>query len=330
MKQPRPAAAPRAQRVEQPTQTAPARQVAAANASPDPAAAIAPGSGQSFRDHLANGEPCPDCLQMVVVPAGAFTMGSWVGEQGHDADESPSHPVTIEKPFALGRFAVTRGEFAAFVKATGYRGARGCYAWNLADWTPKPALSWRSPGFAQSDREPVVCVSWRDARAYVAWLREQTGRPYRLPSEAEWEYAARAGSQARYFFGEDDSKFCRYGNGADRTLTAIAPPQPVLTCNDGHAFTAPVGHYRPNGFGLYDMLGNAWQWVADCVHRNYKNAPRDGAAWLDEGGDCTRRVGRGGSWLRSADRLRSASRLWSEASDRWFDWGFRVARAVGR
>ena len=295
---------------------------------PDPAETVVAGSGQSVRDSLVDGQPCPDCPQMVVVPVGSFTMGSWVGEEGHDGDESPSHPVTIKQPFALGRFAVTRGEFAAFVKATGYHSKHSCYAWNLADWTPKSSLSWRSPGFAQSDRDPVVCVSWIDAQAYVAWLRAKTGRPYRLPSEAEWEYAARAGAQTRYFFGEDERKFCRYGNGADRSLTAIAPPEPVLTCSDGYAFTAPAGLYRPNGFGLYDMLGNAWQWVADCVHRDYKNAPRDGSAWIDESGDCTRRVGRGGSWLRSADRLRSASRLWSKASDRWFDWGFRVARAV--
>ena len=140
MKQPRPAAAPLPQRAEQPTQTAPARQAAAANAAPDPAAAIVPGSGAALSRSLGEWPALPDCPQMVVVPAGAFTMGSWVGEQGHDADESPSHPVTIKKPFALGRFAVTRGEFAAFVKATGYRGARGCYAWNLADWTPKACL----------------------------------------------------------------------------------------------------------------------------------------------------------------------------------------------
>ena len=297
---------------------------------PDPALAIEPGSGTSFRDTLADGAPCPHCPDMVVLPAGSFIMGSWGGELGRDRDEGPTHLVKFRRPFAVGRFAVTRGEFAAFVRDTGHAADHGCYAWNVADWTPTAAISWRSPGFPQDDRHPVVCVSWFDVEAYVAWLARKTGRPYRLLSEAEWEYAARAGLQARYFFGGDARQFCRYGNGADLSLTAIEPPQPVLACNDGHAFTAPVGSYRANGFGLYDMLGNAWQWVADCLHRSYRGAPSDGSSWTNSAGaDCTHRMERGGSWLQSANRLRSAARMWSKASDAWFDGGFRLARAIG-
>ena len=173
----------------------------------------------------------------------------------------------IRQPFAVGKYEVTRGQFAAFVQATGHDTSKGCWEWT-GEWKQNASNSWRSPGFGQTDRDPVVCVSWEDAKTYVAWLSERTGHQYRLPSEAEWEFAARAKTTTMRPWGDDrDNKAgCAYANGADLTAKEKFSDWRTMDCRDGQVYTAPVGSYSANGFGLHDMIGNAWEWVEDAWH----------------------------------------------------------------
>ena len=275
--------------------------------------------GATFRD-------CPTCPQMVVVPAGSYRMGSPSSEEGRYDSEGPQHQVTISQPLAVGVYEVTRGEYGRFVEATGHVGGNSCYVWEGGSWEERSGRNWRTPGYGQTERDPVACVNWWDARAYVEWLSRQTGKPYRLLSEAEWEYVARAGSTTARYWGEGESGQCRYANGADQTAKRHNSGWPVAACDDGHYRTAPAGSFRPNVFGLYDVLGNVWEWVQDCWNGNYAGAPSDGRAW--EGGDCSRRVLRGGSWLDEPWLLRSANRSWNTAGNRDFSFGFRIARSL--
>jgi formylglycine-generating enzyme required for sulfatase activity len=229
---------------------------------------------------------------MIVVPAGKLKMGSPKSETGRYDDEGPQHEVTIAKPFAVSKYEVTFAEWDACVAAS------AC---------PHAADNW---GRGQM---PVINVSWDDAKRYVAWLSQKTGDAYRLLTEAEWEYAARAGTTTRYYWGNDPGK-----NNAN-----------CSDCGskwDGKQ-TAPVGSFKPNAFGLYDMAGNVWEWVEDVGHVNYKGAPTDGSAWL-EGGDPSTRVGRGGSWIDIPQRLRAAIRSWLMSDFRDIHRGFRVGRTL--
>lgn len=291
---------------------------------------------------------CTNCPEMVVVPAGSFTMGSPAGEPDHSEREAPQHVVTFTRPFAVGKYQVTVGEFAAFVQEAGQPpGAATCQ--NFAPYLPDPEpavpdgpveVSWRAMGYKQTDRFPVGCISWNDAQAYVTWLAKKTGHPYRLLSEAEFEYATRGkmapGTYPPYFFGSDAADICKYGNGADTALAAAMRresqdpktqgPDPMLSCNDGHAFAAPVGSFQPNAFGLYDMQGNITQWLADCLHEDYANAPSDGSAWMAQ--ECESHMMRGASWDSTASAFRSAMRMWASTSQNNPQLGFRVARTL--
>ena len=179
--------------------------------------------------------------------------------------------------------------------------------------------------------DPVVCVSWLEAATYTRWLSQKTGHRYRLLSEAEWEYADRAGTQSQAYWGDDPNEACAYTNGVDATLTERFPRgrwEDRVPCHDGHIFTAPVGSYRPNAFGLYDMEGNAFEWVEDCWAHNYQGAPADGSA-RTAGADCANRVNRGGSWTSIPTGLRSAHRgLDNFENTRVVDLGFRVTRSL--
>ena len=242
---------------------------------------------------------CSDCPAMVVVPAGSFTMGSPENEPGRAENEGPQHDVRIAKPFAVGKFQITVDEFKAFVNATSYNPGSNCYAWTSKGYGPESGRSWLSTGFPQAGSHPVVCVSWNDAQAYAEWLSRKTGATYRLLSEAEWEYAARGQTQPgiypRYFFGDSEADFCKYGNGADQSLLQNHIWWPsnwkTFPCSDGYASTSPEGSFKPNAFGLFDMLGNAYQWVEDCYHDTYIGAPSDGDAWIE--GACEGRPRRG-------------------------------------
>lgn len=235
---------------------------------------------------------------MVVVPAGAFTMGS-----GDYDSEKPPHQVTIPKPFAVGKFEVTFSEWDACVAAGACKHKPGDEGWGR-------------------DKRPVINVSWDDiTKEYLPWLSRQAGKTYRLLSEAEWEYAARAGGKGKYSFGEADGELGQHAwysvNAGGETQSVGGKPQ-------------PVGGKKPNAFGLQDMHGNVWEWVEDCWNGSYAAKPAalkaSGAAWTT--GDCGRRVLRGGSWLFGPKSLRSAQRNGDQPVDRFTFNGFRVARTI--
>lgn len=188
--------------------------------------------------------------------------------------------------------------------------------------------SWDAPGFEQNDRHPVVCVSWGDSEKYADWLARKTGKTYRLLSEAEWEYAARAGNSTAYHFGNGSKELCAYANGADRTWRELLKFSALDSheCRDGHARTAPVGSLKPNGWGLHDMHGNVREWVKDCWQNSYDGLPSDGSAFYKE--SCSAYVRRGGSWNDAGYNLRAARRWWVYPAPGYNDMGFRVARTI--
>lgn len=275
---------------------------------------------------------CLECPRMTLVPAGRYTMGALPGEEDREGLDEPfrrrSEPrrEVVVPDFAIGIYEVTRAQYRRFVTATGRR-AGGCFVWADVAFVHDADRSWRSPGFEQDDDHPAVCVSWDDARAYVEWLSERAGKRYRLPSEAEWEYAARAGGSAIRSWGDDPSLACAHANGADRTTRARVPGAidgTVHQCSDGHPYTAPVGRFRPNAFGVHDVLGNAAEWTQDCWNADYANARADARA--NTNGDCSMRVVRGGAWDEGPAGLRVAYRVGSPTTIRVYGRGFRVAR----
>lgn len=292
----------------------------AADASVQPVAVSDNLPATVFRD-------CPACPEMVVIPAGNFTMGSSAAEKswavshgatpGSVSDEAPQHNVSL-RSFAIGKYDVTRREYAAFVRDTGYRSGDGCYDNGNPNSPRRDGASWESPGFKQTDNDPVICVSWDDARAYVSWLNSKVRRssstsgdgPYRLPTESEWEYAARAGTTTRFWWGDDD---------------AAAAAHAWYKENSGGQ-THPVGMKPANRFGLHDMAGNVWQWTEDCYAESYAGAPSDGSA-AEKGNACLR-VDRGGSWYYPAWLLRPATRERNPADYRDKVMGFRVAKML--
>ena len=221
------------------------------------------------------------------------------------------------------------GTVRRFVEAAGYRtdAELGGNCWAVqADGklAEQAGRDWGNPGFPQTDRHPVVCVSWNDAKAYVQWLSNQGGGRYRLPSESQWEYAARAGESGPYSFGDSEGSVCDFANVYDGTAEQQSNRDYsfVAPCDDGAVYTAPVGGYQPNGFGLHDMHGNVFEWTEDCYHDTYAGAPSDGAAWT--AGDCAHRMYRGGSWNLRWGNVRSSSMRFWGSTDRWADVGFRL------
>lgn len=266
--------------------------------------------------------------KLVVVPAGSFSMGTSIGEAGWNSEERPQHTVNIAKPFAAGKFEVTVALFRAFADASQREIPNACL--ELTGFgsglrrVARHGWSFRSPGYQQTPPHPVVCVNWHDAQAYVLWLSQKTGKTYRMLSEAEWEYVARAGSSGPYAFGADEKRLCEFGNVADELFPAQLSARPLVGCRDGHERTAPVGSFAANAFGLHDTIGNVWEWVADCWNPTYTGAPTDGSAWST--GDCTKRSARGGSWGSNAPTVRSAQRSSWSIDERNYVVGFRVAR----
>ncbi len=278
---------------------------------------------ESFQD-------CPHCPAMVAIKAGAaFTMGSPSDEPDRGDDEGPTRQVSFPAPYAIGRTEVTRGEFAAFVADTGHGLSKRCLIWDGSQLAQVAGKSWQDPGYPQTDAHPMVCVSWRDATAYARWLAEQTGYAYRLPSEAEWEYGARGGTQTAYAFPAAATA-CDYGNISDERAVQDVPQWNKLDCDDGVGFgTAPVASYQANGYGLYDTVGNVWEWVADCYADNYTGAPRDGSA-RGSAGSCGVALDRGGGFSNIfPGHLRAANRSRAPSPDvAVYSLGFRVARSV--
>jgi len=283
-------------------------------------------------------QDCALCGVLRVIPAGSFIMGSPPTEEGRtigsgapdgvgDPNRELQHRVTIAKPFALGEFLVTKGEYAAFVRATGYHPVNQCFSSTHAGpgGFMSDKFTWDHPGFfTQGDNEPVLCVSAIDALAYLDWLSAKTGKHYRLPTEAEWEYAARAGTTTSRYWGDDKNQSCTYANVIGTEAKKIFNGAPV-NCDDHYVDTSPVGTYNPNAFGLYDMIGNLWEVVADCWHPSYAGAPADGSAWGEEP-NCKASTLRGGSFVSNYTSDRSAARHEAWPSAQFFNYGFRVAR----
>lgn len=263
---------------------------------------------------------------MIVVPAGDYTMGSPATEPNHQANESPRHRVRIGYSFAASKYPITVGEFAQFVAETHYDAGNQCYTLQGGNFDNHNGRNWRRPDFDQTSQSPATCMNWDDAQAYVAWLSRKTGHAYRLLSEAEYEYANRAGSMTAYWWGDDPAAACAYANGFDQDAKSVNPNWTANTCHDGYVFTSPVGSFKPNPFGLYDTTGNVWSWLGDCGNDTYSGAPTDGSA--NQGGDCTRRLLRGGSWFNFPQFLRAALRIRSLSGFRSFNFGFRVARTL--
>jgi formylglycine-generating enzyme required for sulfatase activity len=255
-------------------------------------------------------------------------MGSPSSEPGRSNSEGPQRKVTIGHPFAVGKFEVTRDQFERFVRETDRPFPYSCTWIKIgSEQELQPTWSFRFPGYFQEGNHPVVCVNWYEAKAFVAWLSKKTGKEYSLLSEAEWEYAARAGSQSRYYFGDDERFLCKFGNVADITDPSQLAVRPLVECRDGYVRTAPVGKFAANAWGLHDTIGNAWEWVEDCWNDSYSGAPDNGSPWLK--GNCSIRVARGGSWGSIALNNRSATRSSRFNADmRAYHLSFRVARRI--
>ena len=282
-------------------------------------------------DPAAPFRDCADCPEMVRVPAGTFVMGSPTADPRLPASRAESQAVIVRipKPLGLGRLEVTRREYRAFVADAGYDARGPCITWDetLRRFNADRNRGPENPGRPREARDdhPVACVSWSDAKAYVQWLAHRTGKPYRLPSEAEWEYAARAGSAARWPWGDSASDGCEFANLYDlSSRESYAFGWEPVRCRDNYPDVAPAGALRANAYGLYDMIGNVAEWVEDCYTDSYLGRPRDGRPWVWAGG-CTRRVLRGGSWATPAERARSAYRDSAETGTRADYIGFRVA-----
>ncbi|MBS0275174.1 MAG: formylglycine-generating enzyme family protein [Proteobacteria bacterium] len=281
------------------------------------------GSGHAEANNDRSFTECTHCPVMVGIPAGRFVMGSPKSERGRFDAEGPQHIVSIGA-FALGKFDVTSEQFQIFLQETGYQPEPCNKITNMKWHSPRKGFAY-PPEDVEPPKWPAVCLDWKDAEAYIAWLNARVrkehpsiaykpGGPYRLPSEAEWEYAARGGTTTARWWGNE------VGNGN-------------ANCNgcgskyDFHILS-DVDSFKPNPFGLYGMLGNAWQWTADCWHPSYVGAPKNGSAWTT--GDCSKHVIRGGSWDNTPIFIRSATRSGSMPDGGEFDYsslsGFRVAR----
>ncbi len=278
-------------------------------------ALLAPTPGQVFRD-------CPTCPLMKVLAAGDFQQGTAAGADAL-AFEMPQHKVAIAHAFAAGVYDVTVGEYSQFVAATGV-GTTGCATYDGA-WRVNPSVTWKNAIESQTPSHPVSCVSWHDAKDYAAWLSHTTHQTYRLPSASEWEYAARAGSAVQVPWATP-AEACVYANVADQTAARHYQGWKVLPCADEFVQSAPVGSFKANAFGLYDMLGNVFQWTEDCWTDDYQGAPIDGSA--QSAGDCTQHELRGGSWFTQPDFVRTSYRNRFDGNYRSTSIGFRLVREI--
>jgi formylglycine-generating enzyme required for sulfatase activity len=265
-------------------------------------------------------QECADCPEMVLLPAGEFMMGSPDNEPERYAQEGPQYKVKISRPFTLGKLKITRDQFETFVRETSYSIADGCYTVEGGEVAERVGRSFRNPGFAQEGNHPAVCVNWYDATAYVDWLTRKTGKLYRLPSEAEWEYAARAGTTTPFWWGSSITP--EQANYDGSTVYAGGDK------GENRHKTVAADSFKPNPWGLYQVHGNAFEWVGDCWNDSYKNAPADASAMLI--GNCTRHVRRAGAWNYPAATLRSAYRDSRPGTTRGANMGLRVARTVNQ
>lgn len=272
-------------------------------------------------------------MKLRLLPSGEFTMGSPGAEKNREVDEGPQHLVRITTPFYMGVSKVTVGQFRSFVADSGYKtdgekDGLGGWGFDGKTFSQKPEYNWRDPGFRQTDEHPVVNVSWNDAVAFCEWLSRKEDNTYRLPTEAQWEYACRSGTTTTYHHGDDDKQLVQVGNVADKTAKETFPAWEAIDAPDGHVFTAPVERFRPNAFGLHDMIGNAHEWCADWYTEGYyKVSPENDPEGPAEG---SIRVNRGSSWFSDARFCRSADRDASSPQARVFVMSFRVTRMASQ
>lgn len=287
---------------------------------------------------------CRDCPDMVVIPAGSATLGSSRDERAASGivplfgdREGPTYKVSFARPYAIGRTEVTRGQYRAFVEATKRPDPTGCGVHEPKGdtWGPQPGFSWHKPNFDQDDSHPAVCISYDDATAYTAWLTKKTGKSYRLPSDAEWEYAARGGTTTPWYWGSAPEKGCAIANLLSAgTLDKLGWPKSLadrMVCSSSRSFTVPVASYPANPFGLYDMAGNAFEWSADCNSKDNGDGHADGSARMagDTGVGCDRHYLKGGAFHTPFWLTRSAVRGAPIPADlHMFAVGFRVARSL--
>jgi len=288
-------------------------------------------AGDIFRD-------CAECPEMVVIPAGDFAMGSDHLEPMRNNEVRPEGPVrkvSIKKQFAAGKYELTNKEFGAFVKASNYQPTSACQVWGNVEKIE--GITWRQPDYGRPPREdePVVCVTWLDAKAYAKWLSDTTGHKYRLLTEAEWEYAAKGGATTTWPWGENAQQICEYANSYDaeartdprQTRDAGDPAAPRTECSDGYQIVAPAGRFKPNRFGLYDMIGNVWEWTEDCSAPGaYPDGPLDGSAVFVAPGTCDKRAVRSASWRTRLSRHRPTFRGRDPEMTASNIFGFRIAR----
>jgi len=279
---------------------------------------------------------CDLCPEMVVVPAGVLSIRSEQRKMIGNKTERRQQDLIIRRPFALGKFEVTVEQFGAFIRETGYDTGATCFTYEDGKYEERTGRSWRNPGYPQHGSYPAACMNFDDAEAYVDWLSRKTGRAYRLPSEAEWNYTATSGAGLgmgqHYVFGNTANAMCAYAYWDDESTEHTDPKrkhlerQLVSACSDGNSYATPSGTYAANGFGLFDMNGNVWEWIEDCYNGSYHSPLLNGAANLS--GDCSKRGVRGGSWNNIPWRFRAGNSGWSPASYRSKYFGFRVARAL--
>lgn len=286
-------------------------------------------------------QDCKDCPSMVQVKPGSFLMGEEVkNELRHGLPKSqagrssPVHKVEFSRGFAMAKYPVTVAQFRQFVQETGYQASDECYTQFKNDghfiYEKARGYTWRDPGFAQADNHPVVCVNAYDGMAYAEWLSKKTGHKYSLPNEAQFEYAARAGTKTAFFWADKrDETACEYSNQPDLDQAAELGDVPRdenyrFQCHDGYAWTSPVDTYKPNPWGLHDMLGNIWEWTADCWNDNYEGSPADGSTRTT--GDCDARSSRGGSYGNAVFSTYAGIRAPRHATFVGHSWGFRVVR----
>jgi len=280
---------------------------------------------------------CPVCPELALAPPGRFLMGSPPDAVELDpaTGESPAVAIAMTRPFHVSRREITVREYRRYVEATGAEPASGCRVWLGDQWVHERDRSWRDPGFAlpPQDDDPVVCVNWEDARAYADWLSKESGKRYRLPSEAEWEYVARGGTSFPRFWGERDSHegvplslACDYANVYDSSaVETFHFPWPNARCSDRSVAITQVARYKPNAFGVFDIIGNVREWVMDCHTASYAGRPEDARAWTWQGG-CELKGVRGGSWASRPRNARAPARGAEPTALRQSDLGFRVVR----
>ena len=280
---------------------------------------------------LTEFQDCDKCPIMISLPLGEYEMGD-LSNSGRE-NEQPVRNMKIEKPISISKFPITLGDFRLFVRETGYKTeaelARGC--WNLKEdkvpgWVRQDY--WDNTRMDQDDDHPVVCVSVNDALAYTEWLTNKTNAHYRLPTEAEWEFAARAGTTSKYYFGDSSEGICNMMNWGDDNITRMWDGgEDLMVCDDNYLFTSPVGSFPPNSFGLYDMYGNVWEWVIDCYQENLSGALSNQS--VDKNHTCPKHPLRGASFAASLKGTTATYRISGKSSTRTGDYGFRIVRDMG-